>query len=109
MARLEHDFFALQNQCLSEKGDCELLRVEKLEVFRSFPGPKDSLRKIVFVNAIAVFDLGVVAGEAEQWQSGDKHENGKVSLQIYQAGGILSEALGSSQRGVLSREQWKPH
>ena len=40
---------------MSEKGDTKTVRIEKLEILRSFPRPKDDAWKIVLINAVARF------------------------------------------------------
>ena len=88
-ARVPGDFIAVQSQCLSEKCDCELTRIEKLEIFRSFPGPENRVREAVFIDAVSVRDFG--ARNSGQLQSGGEHENGKLRLHSHEGERILRE------------------
>ena len=70
MSRIEENVAAFDGKCLGEEGDSKLLRVEKLEIFRSLPGPEDYPRKVIFTDAVTSW----TATRAHQRQErADKH------------------------------------
>jgi hypothetical protein len=58
---------------LSEEGDCELLRVKKLEIFWSLPDPENPAREPVLLEPIPTLNLRPATerqhgGEQQQYQ-----------------------------------------
>src|ERR1051326_1801138 len=81
MARIDEYVFAFQNQCLCEKSNREMVHIKALQIFRSRPRPENHMRKVIFIETIALLRTRF-AGAKKDYQH-DQRERGRCSAAIH--------------------------